>query len=262
MHKDNKPERNSFRSLAPPFLMGLWVYPSPHWPGGRPRTRDLLDRSVALLLLVLVSPILLAAMLLVKCTSRGPVIYRQTRLGLRRRPFTVFKLRTMRHNCEKVSGACWAVKNDPRRTLVGGFLRATHIDELPQLWNVVRGDMSMVGPRPERPEIISTLEPLIPRYSERFFILPGVTGLAQVQLPPDTDLASVRRKLAYDLHYVAHASLSLDVRIVLATVVHVLHLPFAVSRLLFRIPDAAVVEQVDRLQVEPSLRPQSLPEAS
>jgi lipopolysaccharide/colanic/teichoic acid biosynthesis glycosyltransferase len=219
------------------------------------------DRAIALTLLILSAPVLFVAMLLVKLTSRGPVIYRQTRLGLNRRPFILFKLRTMTQDCEKLTGARWAVQNDPRRTPVGGFLRATHIDELPQLWNVVRGDMSLVGPRPERPEIIDVVEPLIPRYAERLSVMPGLTGLAQVQLPPDTDLDSVRRKLVYDLHYINNATLYLDLRIVLATVVHVLHLPFALSRLLLRIPGETVVEHAPHSWVEILLHAQTLPES-
>jgi lipopolysaccharide/colanic/teichoic acid biosynthesis glycosyltransferase len=118
------------------------------------------------------------------------------------------------------------------------------------LWNVLKGEMSLVGPRPERPEIVATLEPVIPRYAERLAVRPGVTGLAQVQLPPDTDLASVRRKLRYDLYYLENASLELDVRLLLATAVHALGLPFAISRVLLGVPGPAVVEP-DRSGVGP-----------
>ncbi len=111
--------------------------------------------------------------LLIRCTSRGPAIYRQVRLGWGDRPFTLYKLRTMQHDCEKLTGPCWAVPNDPRVTRIGRCLRATHMDELPQLWNVLRGEMSLIGPRPERPEIIVNLESfLIPRYAEHACISP------------------------------------------------------------------------------------------
>ncbi len=262
MHKDKKPPYHLLPSLGPPLLEGRWIELQSAGSGIKSWTRNVLDRAAAVVMLMVSLPVLLAAMLLVKCTSRGPIIYRQVRLGLHRRPFAVFKLRTMRHDCEQSSGARWATKDDPRRTPVGGFLRAMHIDELPQLWNVIRGDMSLVGPRPERPEIIAHLEPLLPRYSERLSVLPGLTGLAQVQLPPDTDLGSVRRKLRYDLHSIENASLFLDVRIVLATIVHVLHLPFGLSRMLLRIPDAGVVEPAADSWEETSLRPQSVPEGS
>jgi lipopolysaccharide/colanic/teichoic acid biosynthesis glycosyltransferase len=148
----------------------------------------------------------------------------------------------MVHNCEALTGARWCIGNDPRITRIGWFLRVTHIDELPQLWNVLRGEMSLVGPRPERPEFVSKLEKALPRYEKRLAALPGLTGLAQIQLPPDSDLDSVRRKLRYDIYYVKHASLSLDLRILASTVLHVLKVPFVVSRLLLRLPGAEIVE--------------------
>ena len=139
------------------------------------------------------APFIFVAALLVKLTSRGPAFYSQVRLGLDGRPFYIRKLRTMYHNCERLSGPCWSTANDCRITPVGRFLRRSHIDELPQLWNVLCGEMSLVGPRPERPELIPTLARSIPGYRHRLEVRPGVTGLAQIQLPPDTDLDSVRR---------------------------------------------------------------------
>jgi len=168
-------------------------------------------------------------MVLVRATSPGPFVYTQTRLGLNRRRFTIYKIRSMTHNCEQLSGPCWSVGNDPRVTPVGRFLRRTHLDELPQLWNVLRGDMSLVGPRPERPEFVASLEQVLPRYSERLKVRPGVTGLAQMKLPPDTDLLSVRRKLVYDLHYVERSRLGLDLRILLGTALFLLGIPFTLS---------------------------------
>ena len=197
----------------------------------------------ALLLLVVTAPLLLLAMALVKLTSSGPVFYSQTRVGRRGKPFTLFKLRSMTHQCESLTGPCWAKPGDSRITPVGRWLRRTHLDELPQLWNVLKGDMSLIGPRPERPEFVPNLERAIPFYHGRLEVRPGLTGLAQVQLPPDTDLASVRLKLAYDLYYVQHVSLWLDVRIHLATILHIVGVPFSWLRKLSGFPQQSVVEQ-------------------
>jgi lipopolysaccharide/colanic/teichoic acid biosynthesis glycosyltransferase len=193
-------------------------------------------------LLVLAAPVIGLAMLAVKLTSRGPAVYTQTRLGRYGRPFVIYKLRSMTHDCERRSGVQWCRKNDPRVTRIGWLLRKTHIDELPQLWNILRGQMSLVGPRPERPELVATLEQLLPRYRDRLAVRPGLTGLAQVQLPPDTDLESVRRKLQYDLRYVETGSSWMDVRLLISTVFHVLGLPFAASRFLLRLPGEPEVE--------------------
>jgi lipopolysaccharide/colanic/teichoic acid biosynthesis glycosyltransferase len=119
---------------------------------------------------------------------------------------------------------------------VGRFLRRTHIDELPQLWNVIRGDMSLIGPRPERPEFLPVLEQAIDGYRDRLRVRPGVTGLAQVQLPADTDLASVQRKLAYDLYYIDRMGPWLDLLVMLATLTKIMGVPFAMSRVLFGLP--------------------------
>jgi lipopolysaccharide/colanic/teichoic acid biosynthesis glycosyltransferase len=196
----------------------------------------------ALLLLVAAGPVILLFAALVRLTSRGPAFYSQTRLGRNGRPFRIHKLRTMSHNCEKATGATWAKANDPRITGLGKFLRKTHIDELPQLVNVLRGEMSIVGPRPERPEFIPQLEQALPHYSDRLWVRPGVTGLAQVQLPADTDLASVRRKLAYDLYYIRHINLWLDARLVACTVVHCFGVPFHVLCRWFKMPTRDAVE--------------------
>jgi lipopolysaccharide/colanic/teichoic acid biosynthesis glycosyltransferase len=193
--------------------------------------KRVLDFVLAFLTLLVSSPVLLVAAALVKLTSRGPVFYAQCRMGLGGRPFTIYKLRSMYHNCEKDSGVRWSTKGDPRVTPLGWFLRASHIDELPQLWNILRGDMSLVGPRPERPEFLPQLEKALPRYRRRLLVRPGLTGLAQVQLPPDTDMASVRRKLAHDLYYIERLSFWLDVRILFSTVLHVFRLPYSFTRL-------------------------------
>jgi lipopolysaccharide/colanic/teichoic acid biosynthesis glycosyltransferase len=204
------------------------------------------DLAVAVPLLILTGPLVLLAAVLVKLTSRGPVLYTQTRLGLRGRPFTIYKIRTMHHDCERLTGARWACPGDPRIMPVGRFLRRTHLDELPQLWNVLRGDMSLVGPRPERPEFVPQLERAIPYYGDRLLVRPGVTGLAQVQLPPDTDLSSVRLKLAYDLYYVFRPSLWLDVRLLAGTALKVVGVPPHVLAALVGIPPKACVEHAYR----------------
>jgi lipopolysaccharide/colanic/teichoic acid biosynthesis glycosyltransferase len=202
-----------------------------------------LDLSLALALLVLSAPVVALAMLLIKLTSRGPALYTQTRLGRDGKPFIIYKLRTMVHKCEKLTGARWSLPGDPRITSLGRFFRKTHVDELPQLWNVLRGDMSLVGPRPERPEFVPQLEQAIVHYRARLLVKPGVTGLAQVQLPPDTNLASVRIKLAYDLYYVQHATLWLDLRLIASTAFKMFGLPCGFLRCLFVYPGAECVER-------------------
>jgi lipopolysaccharide/colanic/teichoic acid biosynthesis glycosyltransferase len=212
------------------------------WSPGRPwylPSKGVIDFIAGLALLGVTAPVMLISALLVKLTSSGPAFYSQTRTGKNGRHFTIYKLRTMYHDCESVSGPRWSTPGDSRITPLGRLLRRTHIDELPQLWNVVRGDMALVGPRPERPEFIPSLSRALPHYSERLLVRPGITGLAQVQLPPDTDLDSVRHKLAYDLYYVHHVSLWLDVRILTGTLLYLLRLPLQVCLL----PQPPLVEQ-------------------
>jgi lipopolysaccharide/colanic/teichoic acid biosynthesis glycosyltransferase len=195
------------------------------------------DVLAALLLLVVCAPLLLFSAVLVKLGSRGPILYTQVRLGKKGRPFTIFKIRTMFHNCESLTGAQWSLPGDLRITPVGRFLRRSHLDELPQLFNVLRGDMSLVGPRPERPEFFPTLVEAFPQYRERLAVRPGVTGLAQVQLPPDSSLDSVRRKLTCDLEYIRRVSFWLDVRILVCTTLKVLYVPMDLAgRLLYLTP--------------------------
>jgi lipopolysaccharide/colanic/teichoic acid biosynthesis glycosyltransferase len=206
------------------------------------RAKCVLDFGCALMLLILTAPIVVLAAIAVKLTSRGPVFYCQTRTGLGGRPYTIYKIRTMAHNCESESGVRWASSGDPRITLVGRWLRRTHIDELPQLWNILRGEMSLVGPRPERPEFVIRLEQVFPDYQRRLAVRPGLSGLAQIQLPPDTDLESVRRKLVYDLYYVDRRTLWLDIRIILSTICKVLSIPFVVPRTVLQLPSGELVE--------------------
>jgi lipopolysaccharide/colanic/teichoic acid biosynthesis glycosyltransferase len=178
------------------------------------------DRAAALLLLILVTPLLAVLALLVRTSSAGPVIYTQVRLGKGGRPYRVYKLRTMYHDCEAATGAVWAVQDDPRSTPVGRFLRDTHLDELPQLWNVLRGEMSLIGPRPERPEIATELERALPGYRQRLQARPGLTGLAQLRLSADINVDGVRRKLAHDLYYVRRIGPVIDIQLALATVLY------------------------------------------
>jgi lipopolysaccharide/colanic/teichoic acid biosynthesis glycosyltransferase len=194
------------------------------------------DVPVALLVLAVSWPITVLAIGLVRLSSRGPAPYTQHRLGHNGRPFLIYKIRTMIPNSEP-DGPRWCASRDPRVTPVGRFLRWTHIDELPQLINVLRGDMSLIGPRPERPEIVAQLEHVLPGYRQRLSVNPGLTGLAQVLSPPDTDISSVRTKLSYDRHYVGHLGPWLDIKIGLATVLHLIRLPADLIRRVFRFPD-------------------------
>jgi lipopolysaccharide/colanic/teichoic acid biosynthesis glycosyltransferase len=187
-------------------------------PGAYVRFKVAFEWAVALVLLVVSAPLVGLLAALVKLTSPGPAFYRQTRVGLNGRHYSIYKLRTMRHNCEAQSGPVWAAKNDSRITPIGKILRETHLDELPQLINVLAGHMSLIGPRPERPEFVARLERTIPGYRGRHSVRPGVTGLAQMRLPADSDLEGVRLKLAHDLYYVRRLSLAMDLRIAVSTV--------------------------------------------
>jgi lipopolysaccharide/colanic/teichoic acid biosynthesis glycosyltransferase len=178
------------------------------------RSRDIAG-SVLLLLLTL--PLLLVVACLIKLDSRGPVLYRQDRVGLNGRVFTLLKFRSMRMDAE-AAGPCWAAQRDPRVTQIGAFIRACRIDEFPQLVNVLRGEMSLVGPRPERPHFTAQLERVIPRYRDRTRVLPGITGLAQISYPYGASIEDARAKLRFDLEYLANRSLLLDLRILAATV--------------------------------------------
>jgi lipopolysaccharide/colanic/teichoic acid biosynthesis glycosyltransferase len=201
------------------------------------------DFLLAALLTVPAVPLILLAALLVKLTSRGPAFYTQTRVGEDGRLFSIWKIRSMVHNCESLTGPRWSIPGDPRITRVGAFLRASHLDELPQLLNVLRGEMSLIGPRPERPEFVPELERELPGYWQRLAVRPGVTGLAQVQLPPDSDLTSVRNKLAHDLYYIRHLSPWLDARLLVCTAFYALGLPFGIAGSLLGIPNSTAVEQ-------------------
>lgn len=172
---------------------------------------------IALVGMVLTLPIMLVAALLVRLTSKGPVLYRQTRVGLNGRQISVLKFRSMYVDAEARTGAVWATKNDPRITPVGRHLRKYRIDELPQLWNVLRGDMSFVGPRPERPEFVQALSEKIPFYRQRHCVKPGLTGWAQINHKYGDTIEDTITKLEFDLYYIKHISFSLDTYIILNT---------------------------------------------
>ncbi|HYA87707.1 MAG TPA: TIGR03013 family XrtA/PEP-CTERM system glycosyltransferase [Nitrospirota bacterium] len=163
-------------------------------------------------------PIFPIIAVLIKLDSRGPVFFRQKRVGAMEKNFTLYKFRTMREDAEKSSGAVWAEKNDPRITRLGKFLRKTRLDELPQFYNVLRGDMSFIGPRPERPEFVNTLKEIIPFYPERHFVKPGLTGWAQIKYAYGASTEDAVEKLRYDLYYIKHLSIFLDMLVMLETV--------------------------------------------
>ncbi len=198
--------------------------------------KSLFDVPTAVVLLVISAPVVLLAMLLVRLTSRGPAVYTQKRLGFNGRVFTMFKIRTMYLGSEP-NGARWSLPGDSRVTPVGRFLRWSHLDELPQLVNVLRGEMSLIGPRPERPEIVAQLVKSLPEYRLRLLVRPGVTGLVQVLQPPDTDLNSVRKKLNFDLYYIRRMNPWLDLRIVVGTALHLLSVSHRYIGRVLRFPD-------------------------
>jgi lipopolysaccharide/colanic/teichoic acid biosynthesis glycosyltransferase len=183
----------------------------------RPGAYQLIKRSFEVLLAVLLCfpalPLILLAAVLVKLTSRGPVFYSQVRLGLHGRPFRIWKIRSMVVDSE-ANGPCWSRPGDPRITKVGRFLRKTHLDELPQLWNVLRGDMSLVGPRPIRPIFFERLAGELPAYWQRLVVRPGLTGFAQVRREYETSMAE---KLAHDLEWIADRSVPLYLRTLATT---------------------------------------------
>jgi exopolysaccharide biosynthesis polyprenyl glycosylphosphotransferase len=176
------------------------------------------DLVVSALLILVTLPIVIVAALLIAAEGGGRVIYRQERMGLGGRPFTVFKLRSMSSDAEKDGKAAWATVNDARITRVGRFIRRTRIDELPQLLNVLKGEMSFVGPRPERPEFVALLTQQIPFYAVRHSVKPGLTGWAQVRYSYGATVEQSVRKLEYDLYYVKNHTLLLDLVILLETV--------------------------------------------
>ena len=180
--------------------------------------KRIIDMAGAAVLLVLAQPVMIVAGLAIKATSPGPILYNQQRVGMNGKVFTIHKFRSMRADAEATTGAVWATPGrDPRVTRVGAFLRRSRIDELPQLWNVLRGDMSLVGPRPERPEFVSQLTEQIPFYGQRHAVRPGLTGWAQVRYAYGASVEDAMEKLQYNLYYIKNRSIALDVYIIFET---------------------------------------------
>ncbi len=224
------------------------------------RVRALLDIGLASVLLVPAAPIILLCLIAVRFSTKGPVFYSQRRLGSSGRIFTIYKIRTMYQDCELHHGPIWSGPGDPRVTPIGRFLRATHLDELPQLFNVVLGDMSLIGPRPERPEIVAQLERCFPEYRDRLLIRPGLSGLAQVLQGPDTSLHGVHTKLRYDLYYLDNQGFWLDLRIALATLLHLVRTPGPIVARVFGFPfydqlPVEVIPQEEHIAVSSRIRP-------
>jgi len=192
--------------------------------GSDERSKAIVDFFLGGILFLLALPAILVCMLLVRLSSRGPSLYTQTRMGQDGQIFTLFKIRTMYHNCEDKTGPRWSLPGDTRITPCGRIMRKLHLDELPQLWNVLRGDMSLIGPRPERPEIVARLRQSVPGYHRRHAVKPGITGFAQINLPPDTCIRSVKNKVAYDLFYIRHRCIKLELYIFIATCLKLLGL--------------------------------------
>lgn len=179
--------------------------------------QDLSNFLISLVGAVVTLPLMLMVALAIKLTSRGPILYRQTRVGKNGEPFMVYKFRSMRVDAEAETGAVWASKDDPRITPIGKFLRRVRLDELPQFFNVLRGEMSLVGPRPERPEFVKTLSEQIPYYRQRHCVKPGITGWAQINHKYGDKLEDAVIKLEYDFYYIKNISLSLDAYIIFHT---------------------------------------------
>ncbi|MBX3290108.1 MAG: TIGR03013 family PEP-CTERM/XrtA system glycosyltransferase [Acidobacteria bacterium] len=184
--------------------------------------REGLHRGLALIGLIVSFPIAILVALLVRFTSRGPIFYKQERVGKNGKVFRVIKFRSMRADAESDDRPVWASTEDDRTTLVGGFLRKTRLDEIPQFWNILKGEMSFVGPRPERPFFVAKLAEEIPFYEYRHLVAPGLTGWAQIKFPYGSSVEDAKQKLQYDLYYIKNQNLTLDIVIVFETVKTVL----------------------------------------
>ena len=177
-----------------------------------------LDILVSIAGIVLGLPLMFLIGILIKLESRGPALFKQTRIGMRGKVFTMLKFRTMHQDAEAETGPVWAKENDPRVTRIGKFIRKAHFDELPQLFNVLKGEMSLVGPRPERPYFVSEFRKAIPHYDRRLCVKPGITGLAQIKRGYDQTLSDVKRKLKYDILYAQKVCPLLDFKLIAMTI--------------------------------------------
>jgi len=191
----------------------------PEW---EKKMKRLMDIVVSLLILVITSPVTLLTSIAIKLDSKGPVLYKQKRMGMNGKIFSVYKFRSMVADAEKMTGPVWSTKDDPRITRVGKFIRKVRIDEIPQMMNVLKGEMSLVGPRPERPYFVEKLSKEIPLYKRRLKVRPGVTGWAQVKHKYDESIEDVKTKLRYDLFYIENISLRMDLKILFRTIFVVL----------------------------------------
>lgn len=191
----------------------------PEW---EKRAKRVFDLIISIIFLIFASPIILITSIAIKIDSKGPVFYKQERSGLNGKPFYIYKFRSMNADAEKKSGPMWSTKNDPRITKVGAFIRKVRIDEIPQMLNILKGEMSMVGPRPERPIFVEQLAQDIPLYKRRLKVRPGLTGWAQVKHKYDETVEDVKTKLRYDLFYIENMSIRMDIKIMLRTVLVVL----------------------------------------
>jgi lipopolysaccharide/colanic/teichoic acid biosynthesis glycosyltransferase len=208
------------------------------------------DLIVSAVLLIVSAPLILMCAGLIRVTSFGPAFYFHTRLGRFGRPILIWKLRTVSFDGDTGFTTRRAIGNDPRVSSIGWFLRFTHLDDLPQLWSVLKGDISLVGPRPERPEFMPMLESVIPNYRQRLAVRPGMTGLAQLSLPPETGIPSVRRKFHYDRYYIHAIGPLLDFRLLIASVLVALGLPREIVRQLALLPNPSQVQQLPPESVE------------
>jgi exopolysaccharide biosynthesis polyprenyl glycosylphosphotransferase len=209
------------------WLEALWPGWFVHSSGFSPSRKKQIfkrafDLGLALLFLVMLAPLMLLIALAVRLSSPGPALFRQVRIGRFGTPFTLYKFRSMREDAEEGTGPVWARVDDDRATFVGGILRRTHLDELPQIFNVLRNELSFVGPRPERPEFVERLERQIPFYQLRHYVKPGITGWAQVSFSYGDSVEAAYEKLQYDLYYARHASFRLEARILCSTIKQVL----------------------------------------
>jgi lipopolysaccharide/colanic/teichoic acid biosynthesis glycosyltransferase len=179
--------------------------------------KEVVDVILGFIALILFAPLLLLCALMIKLTSKGPVLFKQVRVGQGGKPFVMYKLRTMRQDAEASTGAVWASNNDPRVIPICRWMRRSHVDELPQLLNVIKGDMSLVGPRPERPEIVADLEKVCPDFNKRHMVRPGITGMAQIRHGYESSIEGALRKLQVDLEYIEDRTWSTEIRILAGT---------------------------------------------
>ncbi len=200
-------------------LIEVMPDPMPSW---EKFTKDVMDVLISLIVLIVTLPLSLVIALVIRMSSSGPAIYKQKRVGLYGKEFYIYKFRTMHEGAERSTGPVWASKDDPRVTPVGNWLRKLRLDEIPQFINVIKGDMSLVGPRPERPFFVEGFKREIPLYTRRLRVKPGITGWAQVKWKYDSNIEDVREKTKYDLFYVENMSLRMDLKILINTLITIL----------------------------------------